>query len=124
MISSLVDAVLKSLDDALTPAANWVLELLDVKDDLQQITGETITTDMIGSFQETMAKPYVSHLKENISSRFVSHDIVSALAIFDPRKVPSADSAELPTYGRESIEVLLNHYGEDKPALTLSGEEA
>ena len=26
MISSLVDAVLKSLDDALTPAANWVLE--------------------------------------------------------------------------------------------------
>ena len=38
--------------------------------------------------------------------------------------MPSADSAELPTYGSESIEVLLNHYGVDKPALTLSGEEA
>ena len=32
MISSLIDAV---LDDAITPAAYWVLELLDSKDDLQ-----------------------------------------------------------------------------------------
>ena len=72
---SLVDAVLKTLDDAVTPAANWILELMDVRDDLQRITGETITTDMIGSFQETVARPYVSHLKENISSRFESHDM-------------------------------------------------
>lgn len=111
MIFSLVDVVLKTLDDAITPAANWVLELLDVKDDLQRISGEEITTDMIGSFQETVARPYISHLKENISSRFESHDIVSALAIFDPRKVPSADSLELPEYGKKSIEVLLDHYG-------------
>ena len=29
LISSLVDATVKSLDDAVLPAANWVLELLD-----------------------------------------------------------------------------------------------
>ena len=34
MISSLIDAVLHALDDAITPAAYWVLELLDSKDDL------------------------------------------------------------------------------------------
>ena len=36
MITSLVDAVLHALDDAITPAAYWVLELLDSKDDLQE----------------------------------------------------------------------------------------
>ena len=34
MISSLFDTVLHILDDAITPAANWFLELLDSKDDL------------------------------------------------------------------------------------------
>ena len=46
-----------------------------------------------------------------------------AMAIFDPRKVPSADSTQLPTYGKKSIDVLLDHYGKDKPALTLNDEE-
>ena len=122
-ISSLVDAVLISLDDATTPAANWVLELLDCKDDLQHATGEVISADKIRTFQEKVGTPFVVHRKENISSRFASHDIVSALAIFDPRKVPSADSAHLPAYGKKSIEVLLNHYGKEKPALTLNEEE-
>ena len=40
MSSSLVDVVLHALDDAITPAVYWVLELLDSKDDLQQATGE------------------------------------------------------------------------------------
>ena len=42
MIYSLIDAVLHALDDAITPAAYWVLELLDSKDDLQQATGEML----------------------------------------------------------------------------------
>ena len=88
MISSLVDTVLHSLDDAITPAA-WVLELLDAKDDLQQSTGEIVSADEIHTFQETVGTSFVALLKENISSRFATHDIVSALAIFDPRNVPS-----------------------------------
>ena len=47
MVSSLVDAVLHTLDDAITPAAYWVLELLDSKDDLQQVTREIASADKI-----------------------------------------------------------------------------
>ena len=54
MISSLLDAVLHALDDAITPAAYWVLELLDSKDDLQQATGEIVSADKIHTFQETV----------------------------------------------------------------------
>ena len=48
---------------------------------------------------------------------------MSALAIFDPCNVPSTDSSQFPTYGEKSIEVLLNHYGNDKFALILNDEE-
>ena len=42
MIYSLINAVLHALDDAITPAAYWVLELVYSKDDLQQATGEML----------------------------------------------------------------------------------
>ena len=51
MVSSLVDAVLLTLDDAISPAVNWVLELLDSKDDLAEITGVTIDVNKIQEFQ-------------------------------------------------------------------------
>ena len=72
MISSLVDAVLHALDDTITPSAYWVLELLDSKDDLQQVTGEIVSADKIHTFQETMGTPLVAFFKENISSRFAT----------------------------------------------------
>ena len=93
MISSLIDAVLHILDDAITPAAYWVLELLDSKDDLQQVTGEIISADKIHTFQETVGASFGGLLKENILSRFATHDIVSALAIFDLRNIPSTNSS-------------------------------
>ena len=68
MISSLVDAVIKSIDDAITPAANWILELLDHKDDILQAMGEIITADKILEFQDKVGKPFVTSLKENIAS--------------------------------------------------------
>ena len=46
---------------------------------------------------------------------------MSALAIFDPHKV--LGGSDLPAYGKESIEVLLDHFGKDKPACTLNEEE-
>ena len=42
LISSLVDATVKSLDDAVLPAANWVLELLNDVDCLKDSTKVTI----------------------------------------------------------------------------------
>ena len=122
MISSLVDAVLHALDDAIIPAAFWVLELLDSKNDLQQVTREIVSTDKIHTFQETVRTPFVA-LQENISSQFATHNIVSALAIFDPHNVPSTDSSQFPIYGKKSIDVLPNHYGKGKFALSLNEEE-
>ena len=123
MISSLVNAVLHALDDAITPTAYWVLELLDSKDDLQQATGEIVSADKIHTLQETVGTPFVALLMENISSWLATHDIVSALAIFDPRNIPSTDSSQFLSYGKKSIKVLLNHYGKDEFALSLNGEE-
>ena len=62
-----------------SPAANWTLELVD----LEKITGEE--TENSASLQETVAKTFIF---KNISSRFESHDIISAFAIFNPQKVP------------------------------------
>ena len=73
-IVSLVDATLDTLDDATLPIANWVLELLD---------------EIISSFQEQVAKPFVTMLNVNISSRFVLQDVVSSFSIFDLKKSAS-----------------------------------
>ena len=75
LISSLVDTVLHALDDAISTAVYWVLELLDSKDVLQQATGEIVSADKIHTFQETVGTPFVALLKENISSQFATHDI-------------------------------------------------
>ena len=56
-IAPLVDATLNTLDDAILPAANWVLELLDTKDDLEVATDIKITTEGITSFQDRVANP-------------------------------------------------------------------
>ena len=56
-ISCLVDAVLVPLDDAITPAPNSMLEVLDSKDDLQQVTREAISADKICTFQEKVGTP-------------------------------------------------------------------
>ena len=57
-ISGLVDSTLLTLDDALLPAADWVLELLDACDKLQATTKIEISSESITSFQENMAKPF------------------------------------------------------------------
>ena len=69
-------------------------------------------------------KLFLSLLKENISSRFASSsDVVSDMSIFHPRKVPGADSPDLPLYGEQAIRTLLAHYGTDKLTETLNGEK-
>ena len=69
---SLVDTTLHTLDDTMLAAADWVLELLDEMDDLKEATSIIITMEDITNFQEKVAKPLVSDLKSNISSRYTS----------------------------------------------------
>ena len=123
VVASLVDSTLHTLEDAVTPAANWVLELLEESVNLEAATGTEISPTDITTFQETIAKPFIAKLTDNISSRFASSgDVLSALSIFDPKKLP-ADSYDLSHCGEDSIGTLLTHYGTDRPAVTLQGEE-
>ena len=123
VISSLVNATLHTLDDIVLPTANWVLELLDKGKHLEKAAAIKVTLADIITFQEQAAKPFIAHLKDNISSRFTSSsDIVSALSIFNPRKAPKIDSPDLPQYGEQAITTFLTHYGAEKPAETLLGE--
>ena len=51
MISSLVNAVHKALDDAITSDVYWVLELFWIP--RMQVTGEIVSADRTHTFQET-----------------------------------------------------------------------
>ena len=57
-ISSLKDATLNSLDDAILPSANWVLQLQDAREELKAATGIEVTHLDICSFQEKVGKPF------------------------------------------------------------------
>lgn len=75
------------------------------------------------TFKIELENLFVSDLKNNISSRFTSQDIVSSMSIFDPRKLPIVDSPGFTSYGDSSINTLIQHYGEDQEAQTTDGEE-
>ena len=79
VISGIVDATLHTLEDAVLPAANWILQLQDIKDEIE-------TTIGIKNFQSRVAKPFLILLKENIQNRFNSQDLVSSFSIFDPKR--------------------------------------
>ena len=51
-INPLVYAILNTLDNVTLPAANWVLELMDAKDEVEEATKTEITTESISTFQE------------------------------------------------------------------------
>ena len=82
--SSLVDATLNSLDDAMLPSANWVLQLQDGREELKAATGIEGTHLDICSFQERVGKPAIKLIKDNISSWFrsSSKDVVISLQYF------------------------------------------
>ena len=55
-ISGLVDSTLLTLDDALLPAANWVLELLDARDELQ-VQKSKLTLNQSPPFKKMWLNP-------------------------------------------------------------------
>jgi len=119
--SSFVEVTLHSIDDAQTPAVNWVLALRDMEKSLEETISVKITEDNIKSFQDNVGIPFVSTLKANISSCFGSQDVVSAFSIFDPKKTLKLDSSEYSNYGKDSI--LLHQYGLPRTVISLDGEE-
>ena len=120
-----MDATLNSLDDAILPSANWVLQLQDAREELKAATGIEVTHLDIYSFQERVGKPFIRLIKANISSRLrsSSQDVLSAFGIFDPKKVPSLSTHELPLYGDSSIQTPIGQLGRDLPAKSLEETE-
>ena len=92
-------------------------------DEIEEATNIEITTESTTTFQEQVAKHFATMLKVNISSRFVSQDIVSSFSISDSQKVPAADSSDLFAYGEDSANLMLAHYGVKQPAETVDGDE-
>ena len=84
LISSLVDATLNILDDAILLSANWVLQLQGARGELKAETSIEVTHLDICSFQERVGKPFIRLIKDNISSLFrsSSKDVLSAFSIF------------------------------------------
>ena len=64
LISSLVDATLNSVDDAILPSANWVLQLQDAREELKEATASEVTHLDICSFQERVDKPFIRLIKD------------------------------------------------------------
>ena len=118
IISSLVDATLHTLEDVLQPAAKWVLDLQEVKDNT---VGIKFNSGDVASFQSQVTEPFYIKLKENIQNRFISQDVVSCFSIFDPKKTPTF--SENCTCGEDQVKVLLEHYGSELPAETVVGDE-
>ena len=125
LISSLVDATLNSLSDAILPSVNWVLQLQDAREELKAATGIVVTHLDICSFQERVGKPFIRLIKDDISSRFrfSSKYLLSTFSIFDPKEVPSLFTHELPLYGDSSIQTLAEQFGRDLPAKSLKETE-
>jgi len=61
-----VEATLHSIDDALTPAANWMLALRDMEKSLEETISIKITVDNIKSLQDNVGIPFDSTLKKSL----------------------------------------------------------
>ena len=100
-------------------SSNWVLELLEAAQDLETAIEEQITQE--ATFQEKIGQCFIHQLRDNITSRFTSSDVVSSFSIFVPRKVPVTSSPLFSLYGEGAIDTLIDHYAQDFPAETVHG---
>ena len=100
-----------------------MLELIDVQAQIEDVTGIKVTTPDITSFHKRVTEPFLSDLKKQHFQRFTSQDVVSAVSIFNPKKMPAPASSDLQFYGENSVGILMEHYGVEKTAETLQSEE-
>ncbi|CAC5413209.1 DAW1 [Mytilus coruscus] len=63
---------------------------------------------------ESLRVKFSDQLVLNLQSCFPSQQIFQSLSIFDPQFVPSLGSQELLSYGKEQVDFLCIHFGQDK----------
>jgi len=108
--------MLHTLDDMLLPAANWILELQDIQDQMKSSLNLSYSYKDIMKFQNEIARPFYCLLKENILYKIVLA-LVTSFSIFDPKLYPKSPNY---MYGNET---LLYHYGRELPAKTIASEQ-
>ena len=102
------------------PAAHWVLELMDAREEIERATGVKVTSANIASFQERVAKHFITDLKNNIVCRFTFQDVVSSFSIFDPEKIPPLGHNRFILLWERSYSRISACRRECKPALVSS----
>ena len=116
LVSSLVDGTLQSMDDVLDPAAQWVQDLQEVKEEMKNEVGINFSSGDVESFQSRVTEPFYIKLKENIQN--ASLHWTRCFSIFNPKKV-----SEIYTYIEDKIETLSEHYELKYPAQQFFGDE-
>ena len=96
-----------------------------MEEELKAATGIEVTHLDMCSFQERVGKPFIILIIENISSRFrlSSKGMLLAFSVFDPKKISSISTHELPLYGDCTIQTLIGQFGRDLPVKSLEGTE-
>ena len=74
----------------------------------QRITDSAAQREQFNANKDT----FIDKLVENLRSRFLNSGSLSALAIFEPQKLPA--ETDLATYGDAELEILCEHYGTAK----------
>ena len=82
-----MDATLHTLEDVLQPAAKWVLDLQEVKEEMDITVGINFNSDDVASFQSRVTEPFYTKLKENIANCFVSQVVSSVSPFLIPRRL-------------------------------------
>ena len=96
-------------------------KLLHAIEDLESAAvTERVTRSDITSVQDAIGRTFVGRWKENISSRFAFlKDVITSISIYYP-KASKPGSYELPLYGDDSVEALIDLYAKDLPAETVN----
>ena len=122
VISSLVDATLHTLDNTLQPSANWVLDLIEVREDMKSF-GIVFESDDVTSFQHRVADPFFTKLKTKPSKTTSFHKMLSPVSAFLILRIKAPNFSKNSTYGEDQVKTLLTHYGLELPAETVLRDE-
>ena len=57
-----------TLEGVLQPAAKWVLDLQEVKEEMDNTVGINFNSNDVASFQSRVTEPFYTKLKENIQN--------------------------------------------------------
>ena len=120
-----MDATLNSLDDAILPSANWVLQLQGAREELKATTGIEVTHLDICSFQERVAKPFIRLIKGDISSLFRSFSKMcyQPSVFFIQRKCPASLLMSYLYMETVQFKILIGQFERDLPAKSLEETE-